>query len=191
MSRAPDTRARIEAAALALFAEKGVDGTSTRDIAKAVGVTEGALYRHFASKDELARALFLSRYGGFAAGVQEIRARGQSFPATAAALVRFFYTAFDADADAFAYVLVTQHDHLGGMEADAPENVVAALARTLADAMARGEIAQGDVALVSALALGLVVQPAIFRLYGRLPQPPSAYAEEVTRAVLAAVGARM
>jgi len=187
VSRAPDTRARIEAAALALFAEKGVDGTSTRDIAKAVGVTEGALYRHFASKDDLARALFLSRYGEFAAGVEEIRAEARPFPETAAALVRFFYAAFDADPDAFAYVLVTQHDHLGGMAADAPENAVAALARTLADAMARGEIAQGDVELVSALALGLVVQPAIFRLYGRLPQPPSAYAEEVTRAVLAAV----
>lgn len=37
----------------ALFAQKGYDGTSMRDIAKAAGVSKALLYHHFASKDEL------------------------------------------------------------------------------------------------------------------------------------------
>ncbi len=46
-------RAKILDAALAVFAEKGYDGGTMRDIAARVGVTEPALYRHFASKEDL------------------------------------------------------------------------------------------------------------------------------------------
>jgi AcrR family transcriptional regulator len=184
-----DTRARIEAAALTLFAERGVDGVSVRDIAQRVGVTEGALYRHFPSKDELARALFLSRYGRLAREIEAIRAERPDFAGRLEALVGMFAEAFDQDPAGFAYVLVSQHEHLRDLEAASPDNAVEALGRVFSDAMAAGEIPQGDVALVTALALGLVVQPAIFRIYGRLDRPPSAYAEEVTRAIRRAVGA--
>ena len=46
-------RAEILDAALAVFSEKGYDGGTMRDIARRVGVTEPALYRHFAGKEEL------------------------------------------------------------------------------------------------------------------------------------------
>ncbi|MDR4308873.1 TetR family transcriptional regulator [Chelatococcus sambhunathii] len=183
------TRERIEAAALRLFAAKGVAGTSMRDIAHEVGVTEGAIYRHFASKDDLARALFLSRYGALAHGVEAIRARAPDFSNRLDALVRLFADAFDKDPAGFAYVLVSQHEHLRDLPASSPDNAVEALGRVFADAMARGEIPEQDVALVTALALGLVVQPAIFRIYGRLDAPPSAYAAEIAGAIRRAVGA--
>ena len=51
--RFTDTRHRIEQAAIRLFVEKGVAETTIRDIARAVGLSEGALYRHFEGKDEL------------------------------------------------------------------------------------------------------------------------------------------
>jgi AcrR family transcriptional regulator len=46
-------RAEILDAALAVFSEKGYDAGTMRDIARRVGVTEPALYRHFAGKEEL------------------------------------------------------------------------------------------------------------------------------------------
>ncbi len=191
MTSAPaprDTRARIEAAALKLFAARGVDGTSMRDIAAEVGVTEGALYRHFSSKEALARALFLSRYGALARGVETIRGRRPDFPGRLDEIVAFFGASFDADPDGFAYVLVAQHEHLRDLAADAPENAVEALGRVFVDAMAAGEIPCADVALVTALALGLMVQPAIFRIYGRLAAPPSAHAGAIAGAIRRAVG---
>ncbi len=58
-------RPAIVRAATSLFAERGIDGTSMRDIGEAAGVREAAIYRHFAGKDELCREIFLSWYGWY------------------------------------------------------------------------------------------------------------------------------
>lgn len=52
------TRQAILDAALTLFAERGFFGTSIRDIAGAVGVSESAIYNYFPGKTELFEALF-------------------------------------------------------------------------------------------------------------------------------------
>jgi AcrR family transcriptional regulator len=45
-----ETRTRILKAALRLFARRGYDGTTTRDLAEAAEVAEGTLFRHFPNK---------------------------------------------------------------------------------------------------------------------------------------------
>jgi TetR/AcrR family transcriptional regulator, cholesterol catabolism regulator len=56
-SLSPPAKANKESAILAeacrLFAERGFDGTSIRDIANAVGISNAALYHYFADKNEL------------------------------------------------------------------------------------------------------------------------------------------
>jgi len=54
----PPAKRHILRAAMKLFSERGLDGTSIRDIAKESGYTNPALYKHFASKEELAVHLF-------------------------------------------------------------------------------------------------------------------------------------
>ncbi len=44
------SRDRIKKAAIKLFAAKGFDGTTTRELAEAAGVAEGTLFRHFDNK---------------------------------------------------------------------------------------------------------------------------------------------
>lgn len=51
--RGEATRARLLAAALDTFAEKGYHGTGTRDIAEAAGMSQPALYVHYPTKEEL------------------------------------------------------------------------------------------------------------------------------------------
>ncbi|WP_167581209.1 TetR/AcrR family transcriptional regulator [Kineococcus rubinsiae] len=46
-------RARLQEAALRLFAEHGVSGTSLQMIADDVGVTKAAVYHHYKTKDEI------------------------------------------------------------------------------------------------------------------------------------------
>lgn len=50
---AGDTKECILETALTLFAQSGYLGTSMRDIAKELGITKGALYKHYASKQEI------------------------------------------------------------------------------------------------------------------------------------------
>jgi AcrR family transcriptional regulator len=51
-----DTRQRIQAIALELFAEQGYEKTSLREIAERLGVTKAALYYHFKSKEDIVRS---------------------------------------------------------------------------------------------------------------------------------------
>ena len=48
-----DTKERILETALELFAQSGYLGTSMSDIAGALSITKGALYKHYASKQEI------------------------------------------------------------------------------------------------------------------------------------------
>jgi AcrR family transcriptional regulator len=57
--KARRTRERILGAALGLFAEKGYEATTMRDVAREAGASLGLAYRYFASKEEFALALYL------------------------------------------------------------------------------------------------------------------------------------
>jgi AcrR family transcriptional regulator len=52
-----ERRRQIIEAATTLFSRKGFRGTTTREIARAVGVSEAMLFKHFATKEELYAAI--------------------------------------------------------------------------------------------------------------------------------------
>ncbi len=54
---AEDRRRQIVQAAIELFARKGFDGTTTREIAQAANVSEALIFRHFPTKHDLYRAI--------------------------------------------------------------------------------------------------------------------------------------
>ena len=54
---AEERRQAIVDAVRGVFADKGFDGTTTRELAKAAGVSEALLYKHFPSKESLYAAM--------------------------------------------------------------------------------------------------------------------------------------
>jgi AcrR family transcriptional regulator len=56
-SSAEDTRARIIAAAKAIYEQNGTRGTTTREVAERAGVNEATLFRHFGNKHALLQAM--------------------------------------------------------------------------------------------------------------------------------------
>ena len=52
----PDARAKLLDAAVAIIRAQGFSATSVDDLCRAAGVTKGAFFHHFASKDDLAIA---------------------------------------------------------------------------------------------------------------------------------------
>lgn len=73
--RSVDTRDRLVDAALQVFATRGYDGATTREIAKVAGVALAALPYHFETKDALWRAAADRIFGTLRAEF-EARARG-------------------------------------------------------------------------------------------------------------------
>src|SRR5580693_8164542 len=63
-------RTSLLQAAGRLFNEKGIDGVGVAEVAKEAGLTHGALYAHFPSKDALAAEAFAHGFEGNMAGMQ-------------------------------------------------------------------------------------------------------------------------
>ncbi len=165
--RFPDTRERIEEAATRLFVLKGVTETSVRDITREVGISEGALYRHFESKDDLFWKTFEQNYTSFARELESLAEREPDAQRKLAAMIRGFCRAHDTNPTLFNFLVFAQHGHLSRLPADTPTPVTV-VRRVLVHAIEQSEIPAQDPDLATALALGAVLQPATFAAYGRI-----------------------
>ncbi len=182
--RARNARPKIERAALKLFVGEGVDGATTRDIAEQAGVSEGALYRHYKGKDELALSLFMATHDRLGQMVLEAAQTGGGLEDKVRAIVTAYCKLADEDWLLFSFHLLSIHKFLphDTKREDDPttitENIVGGL-------MAAGEIPGGDPALLAAMSLGVVLQAGQNKAYDRLPGPFSAHIESFTRAIIA------
>lgn len=70
---AAERRRQIARAAGALFADRGVQATTVRDIGERVGVLSGSLYHHFRTKNEIVHELMLGYRDELLARYREAR----------------------------------------------------------------------------------------------------------------------
>jgi AcrR family transcriptional regulator len=82
--RGPYTRKQILDASLRLFSERGFASTTVRDIARLAGITDAAIYYHFASKRELLEARVDE--GGCVTSLQNLERFGADAPISGALL---------------------------------------------------------------------------------------------------------
>jgi AcrR family transcriptional regulator len=188
MARSTSAKAEVERAATLLFAAKGVDGVSIGEIASLAGVSQGALYRHYRSKEDLAWGLFSTAYLRTGAELDEIHGVHRDFRTRINAMAAHFCALYDRDPDLFRFMLIAQHNLLPRLGPD-QRTPVDAVADTVRDAIRAGEIAPVDAFAATAAILGIVLQTAIFHIYARLKGSLSARAPDITRAAIAAVEA--
>lgn len=163
------TKALISQSALNLFVQKGITETTIRDIARAAGIAEGTLYRHYESKEELAWELFSHNFNAFALELEHLQQQHPSLKEKLAVMIQQFCRFFDKDPVLFSYLLLAQHAQLKKVTPDMP-NPVVVVRDVIADAMDRGEIRPGDPDVLAAMVLGVVLQVAVFKIYGRISQ---------------------
>ena len=181
------TRTAIQAAAMGLFVSKGFAETSIRDIARAVSFSEGALYRHYPSKDALVTDLFATNYAAYARTLDALQAKERGFAAKLGAMIADIYRLFDEDPTLFRFLLLIQHQALPQLPDDI-ESPVKVLQKVVRAAIASGEIAKDDDQLVAAMILGAILQPAVFNVYRHIESPLSRHKDEVLAACLRIAG---
>ena len=81
-------RTRVLDAALDLFAQHGVGGTSLRMIADTVGITKAAVYHQFRTKEQIVLAVTERELGRLGPALEEAEAHGDGPQARDALLVR-------------------------------------------------------------------------------------------------------
>ena len=184
--RFTDTRDRIEKAAIRLFVEKGVTETSVRDIARAVDISEGALYRHFVSKDELVWAVFERHYVEFAGQLDDLAQAETTAHGKLAAMIRGFCQAHDENPTLFRFLLFVQHGQLSKLAPGTP-TPVDAVRTVLERGIASKEIPDQHPDVATALVFGIVLQLVTFAAYGRLPSTMGSMCDRLVTAAWAAV----
>ncbi len=181
---------RIERAALEVFVRDGVDAATTRAIAAAAGVSEGALYRHYKGKDELAISLFMTTHRRLSSLIEETSARAVGIKAKAAAIVAAYCEVADDDWLTFSFHLTQIHRFIPYYQEDGRDPVTVT-ENVIKQAMIAAEIPPADPRVLAAMAIGVITQTAQNRVYGRLGSDPlSAHAGLMTAGVQALLFAR-
>jgi len=166
MGKAEETKSRLERAALTLFVARGVAETTTKEIAMAASVAEGTIYRYFPSKEQLALDLFLRHHQALAEALTEAQRAAKGLRARIEAIVRCYCEWADRDWTLFAYHLLNQHSFLIQVP-DGMSNPVTVVRDVISQAMKAGEIPRRNVDLAAAAAIGVVMQAATYKVYGR------------------------
>lgn len=183
------TKAKIERAALHLFAEHGVDGVSTKQIAAAAGISEGAIYRHFSGKEELARSMMLAIHGRLTEMILAADEAHDTLEDKIKFMVTHYCRIADEDWDLFQYHILHLH-HFPRLSETPLDSPIGAAAALLEKAMERGEIEPVDPFILAAMSLGVVLQAAQGKVFGYITGPLAARTDLFTRRVIAVLQAK-
>ena len=189
-TRAAAARERIVAAAMEQLAEGGYASASMVAVARRAGVATGSVYRHFPSKGDLFAEAFRRASQREVDVLVELGRRTMPLPERLAAWVEAFVHRALAE-PVRAYALIAEPvDPAVEAERLAFRRAYADLfARALRDAMAAGELPDGDPELAAAAIVGALAEALLGPLARR-----EADADELTAGlqsfVLSAVGAR-
>ncbi|MEK3783751.1 TetR/AcrR family transcriptional regulator [Paenibacillus sp. FSL R5-0810] len=174
-------------AAMKLFAEKGVDGVSVKEIGAAAGVTDAAIYKHFTNKDAVAAEAFGEYCGSYTRLVDDYVSRPGSFADRISDLVTRVLESYDEDK--YGLLLLSQHHELfTEVVKSRGRQPLDALHELLDQAVQQREIPPQNTRLAAVLIIGAFSQLANSTMQGELEEPLAPLAPEVTAHVLALTG---
>lgn len=180
-SRGIKTKEKIDQISLELFVKKGIKETTIKDIALAGEIAEGTLYRHYKSKEELAISLFTENYLAFSKELVDYVSAYTQADQKLDRLIEHFLRNYDDNPILFSYLLLSQHGMLERLQSDQP-HAVDLLVEIISLGQEQGVFKDQDPNLLTALVLGLILQPAVSKTYGRLKKPLSFYQDEIISA---------
>jgi len=177
-----DVRHKVRDAAVALFAQKGVRATTVKDIARSAGVSEGALYRHWPSKEELAADLFAAEYTAMSQSLRDAAGSGPAPERLRRVIGHAFQLVEDAP-DRARFLLLSQHESLP-LVPKGQETPVDVIGGIVADGIAEGSIVPADREALAHIVIGAIVLNLQSQVYGRQTAPLTALAGSIADALL-------
>ncbi|HEY3686079.1 MAG TPA: helix-turn-helix domain-containing protein [Streptosporangiaceae bacterium] len=167
------TRERIIDAAAGVLADLGLGRATTKEIARAAGISEAALYKHFSGKEEIFIRVLRDRLPGFGATVFDDPDRAaasgvaENLAGIARAAVRFYTASFPIASSVFLERALLERHRASVLELGAgPRGPVDRLTAYLRTERDRGRIrADTDTEHAAALFVGACFQRGFFCAY--------------------------
>jgi AcrR family transcriptional regulator len=173
-------------AALKLFVKKGIDGTTIKDIAREAKVAEGALYRHFKSKDDLAWHLFSTHLDAFTKELTEKVFAHTSAQERIQCFVRESFAAFESDPELYTYLILREHSELQKY----PQNFVHPghiVVKVVEDGQKTGEIKAGNAYVLAAIFIGSIIRVCVTKMYGSIQEDVRSFTGDVADSIWSAL----
>jgi AcrR family transcriptional regulator len=169
----PPAKRKILVTALSLFVRDGLCETSVRDIADASGFTNPALFKHFKTKDDLARFLFERCYLELARLVEDAIASSTNFSEQQRGVIDAYLDALDRDSDSVLYVQDFLRHFWPSMPATVKRrSIIGGIRRMLKAGRENGAVTTAvDVDLLSTAWIGTLQQVARVKYFGELKAP--------------------
>jgi AcrR family transcriptional regulator len=186
----PSTRTRILDTALQCFVAHGYEQTTIARIREAGGVSNGALFHHFASKEAIAEALYVEALSSFQEGLWLlVRRRPRSLRVAVRGVIAHQLRWIEEHPDLARFVYA--HGHLdwespGAAAVEAlNRELAAAFGRWLQPLMRTGEVREMSMLLITAIVSGPAHAIARRWLAGQLARSPSEHLDELALAAWA------
>lgn len=179
---------RIQSAALSLFIKNGIAGTTTKEIAKEAGVSEGSIYNHFESKGDLALKLFISSMEMFREVLHERSLEGQTPGEKLAAVIEEFFDFARKEPDVYSYIMIGHYTELGKIPGTLkrPMDVFSSIIKS---GMESGEFEDMPDKLGAAYVIGMLTRAILFHKSGILKLPYNQIVSETVKSSLKVLGA--
>jgi len=177
------TKEKISIVALKLFSKKGFKGTTVKDIARRVGITEGAIYRHFTSKEEIVNYLLSRITKDMKKLIEEKVLKEDNIRAQVSRLVEILANFAFENPDAFRFLTVYHILKQNGNNSKLPGNIIMGMFK---NAYMRGELkVSPEVAL--SLIIGSVERLFILWELGIIDTPRRKLVGELKQATVKAL----
>jgi AcrR family transcriptional regulator len=189
---ASDTRSRILDAALACFIESGYEQTTIARIRERSGVSNGALFHYFASKEAIADALHVDAIASFQQGLWDVLARRpRSLRAAVRGSISHQLRWIEANEDRARFLYERGHldwdSPAGAQLVELNRNLAQAYRDWMAPLVDGGQIRPMSMLMITAIVTGPVHAIARRWLAGQLGSPLRAYLDELVDAASAAL----
>ena len=170
----------IEKAAIKLFATHGLIGASVKNISQKAGVTEGALYRHYNSKEEMAQKLFDIEINHLKTIIVRALTQSTNLADNIREAILKIYEYYDESPFNLLFVLLNFHS-LNNELAKSGKGSIYNSVNSLSKKILSKLYIKKEPELVSTLLVGVIIQPIIFHHYKKLKKHPLKYLDQVTQ----------
>ena len=183
-----DPAERIRSAALSLFIRNGISGTTTKEIAREAGVSEGSIYNHYESKADLALKLFMSSMEMFREVLHEKSLGVETSAAKLTAVIEEFFDFAQKEPEVYAYIMIGHYTELGKIPGTLkrPMDVFAGIIKS---GIESGEFEDMPDKLGAAYVIGMLTRAILFHKSGILKLPYNQIVRETVKSSLKVLGA--